>query len=100
MSKYVKGLVQKQLEKAFSGVSEFMVVSIKGINGIDNNVMRGSLREKKIRLSVVKNSLAKNAYKNMGLKVSDGLFTGPCATQGPGNGNIPLAIAGNAITHP
>jgi large subunit ribosomal protein L10 len=91
MSKYVKGLVQKQLEQAFSGVSEFVVVSIKGINGVDNNVMRGTLRQKNIRLSVVKNTLARNAYKTMGLKVGDGLFSGPCAIVYGGDSIVDLA---------
>jgi large subunit ribosomal protein L10 len=91
MSKYVKGLVQKQLEKAFSGVSEFLVVSIKGINGVDNNVMRGGLRQKNIRVSVVKNTLARNAYKSMGVKVSDGLFTGPCAIVYGGDSIVDVA---------
>jgi large subunit ribosomal protein L10 len=91
MSKYVKGLVQKQLEKAFSGVNEFVVVSIRGINGVDNNVMRGALRQNDIRLSVVKNSLARNAFKNMGAKVSDGLFTGPCAIAYGGDSIVDVA---------
>jgi large subunit ribosomal protein L10 len=91
MSKYVKGLVQKQLEQAFSGVNEFVVVSIKGINGIDNNVMRGTLRQKNIRLSVVKNTLARNAYKTMGLKVGDGLFSGPCAIVYGGDSIVDVA---------
>jgi large subunit ribosomal protein L10 len=91
MSKYVKGLVQKQLEKAFSGVSEFLVVSIKGIDGVNNNVMRGALRQKGIRISVVKNTLARNAYKSMGVKVSDGLFTGPCAIVYGGDSIVDVA---------
>lgn len=91
MSKYVKGLVQKQLEKAFSGVKEFVVISIKGVNGIDNNVMRGTLRQKNIRVAVVKNTLARNAYKTMGLKVSDGLFSGPCAIVYGGDSIVDVA---------
>ncbi len=91
MSRYVKGLVQKQLEKAFSGVNEFIVVSIKGINGIDNNVLRGTLRQNNIRVSVVKNSLARNAFKSMGAKVSDGLFSGPCAIAYGGDSIVDVA---------
>jgi large subunit ribosomal protein L10 len=91
MSKYVKGLVQKQLEKAFSGVSEFIVVSIRGINGVDNNVMRGALRQNNIRVSVVKNTLARNAFKSMGVKVSEGLFNGPCAIAYGGDSIVDVA---------
>ncbi|HSV27507.1 MAG TPA: 50S ribosomal protein L10 [Sedimentisphaerales bacterium] len=91
MSKYVKGLVQKQLEKAFSGVNEFVVVSVKGINGVNNNVIRGALRQNNIRISVVKNNLARNAFKNMGLEVSKGLFAGPCAIVYGGDSIVDVA---------
>jgi large subunit ribosomal protein L10 len=91
MSKYVKGLVQKQLETAFAGVSEFLIVSIKGVNGVDNNVMRGGLRQKNIRVAVVKNNLARNAYKTMGVKVPDGLFSGPCAIVYGGDSIVEVA---------
>lgn len=81
MSRHVKQLLQGELEKRFTDdkVNEFMVLSTIGIGGTDNNVMRGELKKKGIKLFIIKNSMAKKAFANLDMDAASGLLEGPCS---------------------
>jgi len=91
MSKKVKGLIEKELTSRLQGVNEFVVVSVRGINGVDNNQMRHELCDKAIHLHVVNNSLAQRALGDMGVTGLASLFVGSTAIAYGGSDIVDVA---------
>jgi large subunit ribosomal protein L10 len=67
MSKYLKQLIADDLKKRLDGVSDLLIVDIAGLEANKNVELRKKLREKKIQLLVVKNSLARRATEGSAL---------------------------------
>jgi large subunit ribosomal protein L10 len=61
MSKLVKELITDQLKRELDGVQELLLVSVVGLTANHTSSLRKQLREKGIKLMVVKNSLARRA---------------------------------------
>jgi len=92
MSKYVKQILANELAKRFTGVNEFLVVDMTGIDGIVNNQLRGKLRQKGIKMTMVKNTMMKQAMAAMGMNAVMGLFaTGSCTVVYGGDSVVDLA---------
>ncbi|MBE0535907.1 MAG: 50S ribosomal protein L10 [Phycisphaerae bacterium] len=92
MSTYVKGLLSKELESKLANVTSFVVVDTMGIGGNENNALRGALKEKGIRLTVVRNALMARAMENLGQAKAAQLFqTGPCTVVYGGDSVVDVA---------
>jgi large subunit ribosomal protein L10 len=81
MSKYVKDLITRELTERFKGVDGVAVVSPRGIDGNKNHALRRKLHQNGLRMTVVKNNLARRAVDAGDSKIKgfDKLLDGPSA---------------------
>jgi large subunit ribosomal protein L10 len=92
MSKFVKELLKSEIEEKLGDVDDFVVVITKGLGGNDNNEMRGVLKEKGIKLKVVKNSAMRQALDSLGKVAAVSLFLeGPRAVAYGGDSVVDVA---------
>ncbi len=79
MSKKVKSLIEKEISARFKDVDAVAVISPRGIGATKTNQIRRKLRERGLRMTVVKNTLARRALGSSKLKGFDRLLDGPSA---------------------
>ncbi|HUT59529.1 MAG TPA: 50S ribosomal protein L10 [Phycisphaerae bacterium] len=79
MSKPVKEMMRRELVRRFDGVRSLAVVEFTGLDAVTTHEVRGRLLEKDIRITVVKNSVARRAFRELGLAPAAELLDGPCA---------------------
>ncbi|MFH1108330.1 MAG: 50S ribosomal protein L10 [Planctomycetota bacterium] len=79
MSKAVKALMTEQLRERYAGMSSACVVELTGLDVQAQEKLRRNLRGKSARLEVVKNSLARRAFRGGPLDPLGAALTGPCA---------------------
>ena len=72
MSKKIKELELNDLRKTFKGVRDFVLLQPLKLDSAADYAMRKGLREKKIRVKMVKNSFVKKVFDENGLKVDPG----------------------------
>jgi len=79
MSKPIKELMKKDLAGKLEGVESLAVCDLTGLDAGGTAEIRQRLEEKQINVSVVKNSIARNVFKERGDESIAELFEGPCA---------------------
>jgi large subunit ribosomal protein L10 len=78
MSKQIKQMEMAALGQTFREVRDLVVLSSSGVNAQADNQMRLALRKKNIRLQIVKNSLARRVFDELGMRVTNPAYwTGP-----------------------
>ena len=79
MSKTIKSLIERELGSTFKNVESVAVISPQGLDGKKNNQLRKALHGKGIKMTVVKNSLARRAASTTKLKGFEAILNGPSA---------------------
>lgn len=69
MSKVIKQMEMTSLKNTFQGVRDLVVLSVQGLTCQADASLRAALRKKKIRMKVVKNSLTRKVFGELGLNV-------------------------------
>jgi large subunit ribosomal protein L10 len=70
MSKKIKQMEIDALAKTFQGVRDLVVLTVTGVDSQADNKMRLDLRKKNIRMQMVKNSMARKVFTDMGIKLA------------------------------
>jgi large subunit ribosomal protein L10 len=68
MSKSIKNMIIREYQARLQGFDDAALISIRGVSSNDTNKLRKTLRDKKIKVSVVRNSLARKAFDGSPLK--------------------------------
>ncbi len=79
MSKPVKNLIASEYTSRFKDVTGAVVVEIRGLDAKATTSMRNTLRSKGIRITVVKNALARRTFKGGPLGTLEKALKGPSA---------------------
>jgi large subunit ribosomal protein L10 len=79
MSKVIKQMEMDALRSTFKGVRDAVVLSIKGLTCQLEGSLRATLRKKNIRLKMVKNSLTRRVFDDLGIHIGadSPLWAGP-----------------------
>ncbi len=69
----------KEYAAKIGDTADAMLISIRGLKGKDTTKLRMGLRKKNIKITVIRNSLAKGVFKGSGLENLGTLLEGPSA---------------------
>jgi large subunit ribosomal protein L10 len=91
MSKYVKELMMDQLRSDLDGSRSLLILDLKDLDAVAEHGLRRDLRKKSIRLRVLKNSLARRVFADLGMDGLSRFLEGPSAMAWGGEGITELA---------
>lgn len=77
MSKPIKQMIIDDIRQKLGECRDVLVVNSSKLDAITDNRLRGSLRKKGIYLLQVKNTLARRALEEVGVKSMEGVLAGP-----------------------
>lgn len=101
MSKQIKQIIMRDYQDRMQGVEDAMVISIRGVGAIETTKMRSSLHKKGIRITVVRNALARKVFQGSPLASLGEFLAGSSAmAYGPSVVEVAREIVKLAETNP
>ncbi len=76
MSKPIKNLIVDTYKKKFDGLTGAVVIDVRGVTSNDNNNLRAHLAKDGVKITVIKNSLAKSAFNKTVMEGINGILDG------------------------
>jgi large subunit ribosomal protein L10 len=96
MSKVLRRKMVEELAEKLKGQTNLVLVDAQGLTGNQTVELRKSLREEKLKLRLVKNSVALHTFKKLGIEGFDAKLTGMSAVV---YGADALAIAKKLVAY-
>ena len=93
MSKPLKRMLSENLRRCYEGVDSACVIDLTGLDVQRTQQIRRDLRQKSIRMQVVKNSMARLAFTDGPLGPLAAELEGPCALVTGGDSIVEVAKA-------
>ena len=91
MSKPLKNLISNELKSQYGEIDSAVVFNILGLDANTTVEFRRDLRKKNIRVQMIKNSLAKRAFKDTPLERIGEVLSGSCALATGGDSIVDVA---------
>ena len=91
MSKYVKEMMMDQLKSDLDGDKSVLILDFKGLDAISEHKFRMDLRKKSIKVRVLRNTLARRVFTDMGVGGLSQFLEGPSVAVWGGEGVAELA---------
>jgi large subunit ribosomal protein L10 len=79
MSKPVKSMITEEYKSRFGELSDALLIDIRGVGANDNNELRQALHADGVRITVIRNALAKSAFADTPLGGLEPALEGPSA---------------------
>ncbi|MCC6950589.1 MAG: 50S ribosomal protein L10 [Phycisphaerales bacterium] len=95
MSKTMKTMIMREYKARIAGEAatypDAMLISIRGVKGIDTTKMRHALAKKNIKITVIRNSLARKTFEGTTLASFEELLSGANALAHGGESVVEVA---------
>ena len=91
MSKAMKEMIIRDYKARIEGCQDAALISIRGVTGQNTTKLRGNLRKKQVKITVMRNTLARRAFEGSGLSPLEPLLTGSSALAYGGNSVVEVA---------